>query len=186
MQKKTPEELREIRLKNLKQNKKDDLSGKPEKIPEDVSDFVYKHIIHLLTAVEFMIYCEEVRGWVQDHEEWRVKEDIDDINGIAMEKVIQFRLLSEKKNRKNVDIDKEFTSSKNREQIHRNNLGAKRASRVVEQKTTNTTNNVVVLAGRIDDEKIRQLKQINQIETEKDENMFPIHDALEVNLVEEN
>lgn len=186
MAKYTPEQLREIRLRNLKQNKLKDTSGKAEMIPSDLAGYVYPHVINLLTAVEFIIYCDEVRGWVKDHEEWKVKEDIDDINGIAMEKVIQFRLLSEKKVKKNLDIDKEFTSSKNREQNHRNNLGAKRASRITESKITkNTTNNVVVLAGRIDDDKIKQLRELNSREIEGDEALFPVRDALDVSLIEE-
>lgn len=188
MAKYTKEELREIRIKNLKQNQTNkDVSGKAEKIPADLVGFVYAHILRLLTAVEFMIYCEEMRGWMADHDEWRAKEDIDDLNGIAMEKVIQFRLLSEKKSKKNFEIDKEFTSSKNREQIHRNNLGAKRASRIAEQRNVNnTTNNVVVLAGRIDDNKLKQLRDINRAEEEKDSLMFPVRDALEVSLIEED
>ena len=187
MAKYTPEQLREIRLRNLRQNQHKDVSGKAEMIPADISGYIYPHVINLLTAVEFIIYCDEVRGWVKDHEEWKVKEDIDDINGIAMEKVIQFRLLSEKKSKKNFEIDKEFTSSKNREQIHRNNLGAKRASRIAEQRNiSNTTNNVVVLAGRIDDNKLKQLRDINRAEEEKDSLMFPVRDALEVSLIEED
>jgi hypothetical protein len=186
MAKYTPEQLREIRLRNLRQNQHKDVSGKAEMIPADISGYIYPHVINLLTAVEFIIYCDEVRGWVKDHEEWKVKEDIDDINGIAMEKVIQFRLLSEKKVKKNLDIDKEFTSSKTREQNHRNNLGAKRATRITEHKiTNNTTNNVVVLAGRIDDSKLQQLRELNNREIADDDNMYPVKDALDVSLIEE-
>ena len=95
-------------------------------IPDEFSKIIYSHIPKILDGNEFFMYVNEIRDWMKDHPDWNMKEDIDDLNGIAMERVIQFRLLSSRTARKMVEIGKEYSNSKNREMLHRNNLGAKR------------------------------------------------------------
>lgn len=170
--KKTPEELRAIRLANLKQNKKKEYTGNV--VPDDLKKVIHNHICSLLNSAEFFLYCDELRAWVSDHPDWTLKEDIDDLNGIAMEKVIQFRLLSEKRVKKTADIDREFNSSKNREMVHRNNLGARRQTRINDGAKTNVTNNIVSIVGAIDDEKIMKIKSINMKEQKEDDLLFPV------------
>lgn len=185
--KRTKEELKALRVANLKQNKakQEALIESDKKIPEELSKIVFSHIKTILNNAEFFLYIDEIKMWVKDHPEWTLKEDIDDLNGIAIEKVIQFRLLLEKKGKKIVDIDKEFTSSKTREMIHRNNLGARRSTRILENKTSNIQNNVVFIAGQIDDEKIKRIKDINRMEIEEDDLLFPRKDVIEITITEE-
>ena len=101
-----------------------------------------------------------------------------------MEKVIQFRLLSEKRAKKSVDIDREFTSSKNREMVHRTNLGARRQTRITEGAKTNVTNNIVAIMGAIDDDKIKKIQAINLREEQDDEALFPVR-AISIEYTEE-
>ena len=178
----TPEEVRAIRMANLKQNKPKDIENK---IPEELNGVIFTYVKNLLSNAEFFLYVDELKMWVKDHPDWNLKEDIDDLNGIAMEKVIQFRLLSDKKSKKSVDIDKEYNSSKNREMVHRNNLGARRATRVTEITKNTTINNVVNIAGAIDDGKLKKLVAINQKEEEEDEKLFPVIDVEEIHSKEE-
>lgn len=179
--KRTPEEVRAIRLANLRQNKNKETSQNVT--PEDLKGVMHGHICSLLNSAEFFLYCDELRAWVKDHPDWTMKEDIDDLNGIAMEKVIQFRLLMEKRAKKTTDIDREFNSSKSREMVHRTNLGARRQTRITDGAKTNVTNNIVSIIGMIDDEKIKKIKSINLREEQDDEKLFPIRtidiDALE-------
>lgn len=170
--KKTPEELRAIRLANLKQNKKKESVGNI--VPVELTKMIHPHVGSLLNSAEFFLYCDELKAWVSDHPDWTLKEDIDDLNGIAMEKVIQFRLLSEKRVKKSIDIDKEFTNSKNREMVHRTNLGARRQTRITEGVKTNVTNNIVAIMGAIDDDKIKKIQAINLREEQEDEALFPV------------
>lgn len=179
----TKEEIRAIRLANLKQNKVAESSKNV--IPDELKGIMHNYVCSLLNSAEFFLYCEELKAWVSDHPDWTLKEDIDDLNGIAMEKVIQFRLLSEKRAKKTLDIDKEFTSSKNREMVHRTNLGARRQSRISDGAKTNITNNIVSIVGMIDDEKIKKINEINLKEIEEDNSLFPIR-ILDVEPIEEN
>lgn len=169
--KKTPEEIRAIRLANLKQNKKKESTGNI--VPVELSKIIHPHVCSLLNSAEFFLYCDEIKAWANDHPDWKLKEDIDDLNGIAMERVIQFRLLSEKRVKKSIDIDKEFTNSKNREMVHRTNLGARRQTRITEGAKTNVTNNIVAIMGAIDDDKIKKIQAINLREEQEDEALFP-------------
>ena len=153
-------------------------SDLPEKYKKVIPDYISK----VLTDSEFFIYYNEIKDWMSDHDDWTMKEDIDDMNGIAMEKVIQFRLLSDRKRAKSVtDIDREFSSSKAREMVFRTNLGAKRAQRIAERKTTNITNNVINIAGEIDSKKLEKIRKINLVEQEQEDDMFPVIDVTEVN-----
>lgn len=181
--KKTQEEIKAIRLANLRQNKK----AEEEKniIPRELEKIVFPHVRVLLSPAEFFLYCDELKAWVKDHPDWKMKEDIDDLNGIAMEKVIQFRLLSDKRARKTVDIDKEFTSSKNREMVNRNNLGARRQSRILEGQKSTTTNNIVSIIGIIEDSQIKKITEINQREQLEDDELFPKINFLDAEIVEE-
>ncbi len=179
----TKEEIRAIRLANLKQNKVAESSKNV--IPDELKGIMHNYVCSLLNSAEFFLYCDELKAWVSDHPDWTLKEDIDDLNGIAMEKVIQFRLLSEKRAKKTLDIDKEFTSSKNREMVHRTNLGARRQSRISDGAKTNITNNIVSIVGMIDDEKIKKINEINLKEIEEDNSLFPIR-ILDVEPIEEN
>ena len=179
----TKEEIRAIRLANLKQNKVAESSKNV--IPEELKGIMHNYVCSLLNSAEFFLYCDELKAWVSDHPDWTLKEDIDDLNGIAMEKVIQFILLSEKRAKKTLDIDKEFTSSKNREMVHRTNLGARRQSRISDGAKTNITNNIVSIVGMIDDEKIKKINEINLKEIEEDNSLFPIR-ILDVEPIEEN
>lgn len=180
--KKTPEELRAIRLANLRQNKKKESVGNV--VPTELEKVIHHHVGSLLNSAEFFLYCDELKAWVADHPDWTLKEDIDDLNGIAMEKVIQFRLLSEKRAKKSVDIDREFTSSKNREMVHRTNLGARRQTRITEGAKTNVTNNIVAIMGAIDDDKIKKIQAINLREEQEDEALFPVR-AISIESTEE-
>lgn len=180
--KRTPDEIRAIRLANLKQNKKKE--SDKNVVPDDLKSVIHGHICSLLNSAEFFLYCDELRAWTKDHPDWTLKEDIDDLNGIAMEKVIQFRLLSEKRVKKSIDIDREFTSSKNREMVHRTNLGARRQTRITEGSKTNITNNIVSIFGMIDDEKIKKIQAINEKEEREDEILFPVR-VFELDTLEE-
>lgn len=153
-------------------------------IPEQYRKIMPSYITKVLNDTEFFIYYNEIKDWMKDHEDWTMKEDIDDVNGIAMEKVIQFRLLSDRKRSKAVsEIDREFTSSKAREMVHRSNLGAKRAQRIAEKKTTNITNNVINIAGEIDAKKLEKIRKINIVEQEQENEMFP---AIDITSIGEN
>lgn len=180
--KRTPEELKAIRLANLRQNKKKESVGNI--VPAELAKVIHSHVGSLLNSAEFFLYCDELKAWVSDHPDWTLKEDIDDLNGIAMEKVIQFRLLSEKRAKKSVDIDREFTSSKNREMVHRTNLGARRQTRITEGAKTNVTNNIVAIMGAIDDDKIKKIQAINLREEQEDEALFPVR-AISIESTEE-
>ena len=180
--KKTPEEVRAIRLANLKQNQKKEPVGNV--IPDELKKVMHSHICSLLNSAEFFLYCDELKAWIADHPDWTLKEDIDDLNGIAMEKVIQFRLLSEKRAKKTTDIDREFNSSKQREMVHRQNLGARRQTRINDGAKTNVTNNIVSIVGAIDDEKIKKIKAINFRELQEDNELFPVR-VIEINDSEE-
>lgn len=169
----TPEELKELRKSNLRQNKK--LDYNPE-IPAELKDIIHKHILVTLSGVELFIYFDELREWTKSHPEWNTKEDKDDLNAIAMEKVIQFRLLMEKRNKKTADIDKNYTASKNREQAFRTNLGAKRSTRVLE-KANVTNNNIVLLTGKMEDENIKKLLEVNNREQIEEDELFKVIDV---------
>jgi hypothetical protein len=181
--KKTPEEIRAIRLANLKQNKKKESVGNI--VPEELVKIIHPHVGSLLNSAEFFLYCDELKAWVSDHPDWTMKEDVDDLNGIAMEKVIQFRLLSEKRVKKSIDIDKEFTNSKNREMVHRTNLGARRQTRISDNAKSNVTNNIVSIIGMIDDDKIKKIQSINLREDKEDEILFPSR-VIDIEYLEEN
>jgi hypothetical protein len=180
--KRTPEEIRAIRLANLKQNKKKESVGNI--VPVELTKVIHPHVGTLLNSAEFFLYCDELRAWVNDHPDWTLKEDIDDLNGIAMEKVIQFRLLSEKRVKKSIDIDKEFTNSKNREMVHRTNLGARRQTRINDNAKANVTNNIVSIVGMIDDEKIKKIQAINLREEQEDQALFPVR-VIDIESLEE-
>lgn len=180
----TREEVKSFIL-NIKRengiNEKTSLEKSKSNIPEKYKKIIPDYISKVLTDSEFFIYYNEIKDWMSDHDDWTMKEDIDDMNGIAMEKVIQFRLLSDRKRAKSVtDIDREFSSSKAREMVYRTNLGAKRAQRISERKTTNITNNVINIAGEIDSKTIEKIRKINLVEQEQEDNMFPVIDVTEV------
>ena len=174
----TKEEVKNLLL-SVKVGDKGDSSlvSGSQSIPEMYRKVMPSYITKVLTDTEFFIYYNEIKDWMKDHDDWTLKEDIDDMNGIAMEKVIQFRLLSDRKRSKSVtDIDKEFSSSKAREMVHRSNLGAKRAQRIAEKRTTNITNNVINIAGEIDAKKLEKIRKINVVEQEQEDEMFPTID----------
>ena len=180
----TREEVKSFIL-NIKREKgsseKTSLVKSNSELPEKYKKVIPDYISKVLTDSEFFIYYNEIKDWMSDHDDWTMKEDIDDMNGIAMEKVIQFRLLSDRKRAKSVtDIDREFSSSKAREMVYRTNLGAKRAQRIAERKTTNITNNVINIAGEIDSKKLEKIRKINLVEQEQDDDMFPVIDVTEV------
>ena len=173
-----------LKSRQAEEEKPDKLSK--ASIPEDLKRIIPSYIGRILTDVEFFIYVNEIRDWMADHSDWKLKEDIDDLNGIALEKVMQFRLLSNRKRAKNVsEIDREFTASKGREMVHRTNLGAKRAQRIVDKKTTNITNNVINIAGEIDAQKLEKIKTVNQIEEKQEEEMFPTIEIVDAQIVNE-
>ena len=180
----TREEVKSFIL-NIKREKgsyeKASLVKSNSELPEKYKKVIPDYISKVLTDSEFFIYYNEIKDWMSDHDDWTMKEDIDDMNGIAMEKVIQFRLLSDRKRAKSVtDIDREFSSSKAREMVFRTNLGAKRAQRIAERKTTNITNNVINIAGEIDSKKLEKIRKINLVEQEQEDDMFPVIDVTEV------
>jgi len=180
----TREEVKSFIL-NIKREKgsseKTSLVKSNSELPEKYKKVIPDYISKVLTDSEFFIYYNEIKDWMSDHDDWTMKEDIDDMNGIAMEKVIQFRLLSDRKRAKSVtDIDREFSSSKAREMVFRTNLGAKRAQRIAERKTTNITNNVINIAGEIDSKKLEKIRKINLVEQEQEDDMFPVIDVTEV------
>lgn len=180
----TREEVKSFIL-NIKREKgsseKTSLVKSNSELPEKYKKVIPDYISKVLTDSEFFIYYNEIKDWMSDHDDWTMKEDIDDMNGIAMEKVIQFRLLSDRKRAKSVtDIDREFSSSKAREMVYRTNLGAKRAQRIAERKTTNITNNVINIAGEIDSKKLEKIRKINLVEQEQEDDMFPVIDVTEV------
>lgn len=180
----TVEEKRIINLRQYGELKKQTM--KDNVIPKEIESFVYSHICGLLDQAEFKIYTEEIKSWVLDHPDWNAKEDIDDINGIAWEKVVQFRLLVEKRAKKTLDIDKEFTNSKAREMVHRGNLGAKRSTRVIEGKQTgNNTMNIVVLGTKIDENGLKKVTGANEVESLEEDNLFPCRAVIDAEIVKE-
>jgi hypothetical protein len=123
----------------------------------------------VLGPEELKVYVNEVEAWFCSHPDWDHKEDLDDIHGIAMEKVLQFRLLLKKKNHPRSNIEKDYNSSVYRMQGFRQNLAARRADRISNKgaKVMNQTN-IAIIASKIDDAKMEEMEKIVKVEEEEE------------------
>jgi len=112
-----------------------------------------------LTVDEQKIYSKVWNSWITQHPEYNKAEDLDDVHGIAMEKVMQYRLLRKKKSKPGSDIEKEYDTSVKRMQTFRSNLAARRTDRVVPKKHESKGVNIAVIAAGFDSNKVKKLKQ---------------------------
>lgn len=129
----------------------------------------------VLNATELKLYVKEVSEWAMSHPDWDKKEDIEDINSIAMEKVIQYRLLTNKKKKPNLDIEKDYNSSVYRAQAFRQNLAARRADRINKNKGGGSgQTNIAIIAGTLDEEKLKIITNKNSKEQDEEKELFPI------------
>ena len=125
----------------------------------------------ILKKDELKVYVTEVMAWLESHPDWTLKEDLDDVYGLAMEKVIQYRLLLEKKIHPRADIERDFHSSSIRVQVYRQNLAARRVDRISGKgtKVINQTN-IAIIASQMDAEKLDEMKRkIDRLNAEEDE-----------------
>jgi hypothetical protein len=187
------------RMQNLKQYKKDD--GNKAKQPEVEMmpihiDVAFKEIVGeakipvvseahdpahtipitakaVLNKEEYRIYINEVREWLESHPDWTLKEDLDDIYGIAMEKVIQFRLLMKRKRHPRSDIEKDYNSSVYRMQSFRQNLAARRSDRISGKNKVVNQTNIAIIASEMDAEQIDQLRARALKNQQEELEMFP-------------
>ena len=127
----------------------------------------------VLGPEELKVYVSEVEAWFSSHPDWDHKEDLDDIHGIAMEKVLQFRLLLKKKNHPRSNIEKDYNSSVYRMQGFRQNLAARRADRISNKgaKVMNQTN-IAIIASKIDDAKMAEMEKIVKEEEEEEKTLL--------------
>jgi hypothetical protein len=139
----------------------------------EVKKFVPDSTKAVLNIDELEIYTKEVHEWVKAHPDWDSKEDIDDINGIAMEKVIQYRLLTKQKRKPHLDIEKNYNSSVSRVQVCRTNLAARRVDRISGKSKTIHQTNIALIAGRMDDNEMKILRHRNNKEEEEEIRFFP-------------
>ena len=131
-------------------------------------------IAAVLNQSELKLYVKEVSEWYTSHPDWNAKEDIDDINTIAMEKVIQYRLLLAKKKRPSLDIEKDYSSSAYRVQTARQNLAARRSDRITKGKHgAGGQTNIAIIAGSLDEGKMKMLVSKNDEEASEELNLFP-------------
>lgn len=129
---------------------------------------------NVLSAPERKLYEGEVRQWLTSHPEWNLKEDHDDIHMIAMEKVMQYRLLSDKKKNKKSDVDKEYHASVMRMQEFRKNLAARRVDRIARKTDGGSkTLNIAIIAGKIDRDHINRLGMKSETENREEDTLFP-------------
>lgn len=141
---------------------------------EDINvDTIPATVAAVLNKTELKLYIKEVTEWRTSHPDWNLKEDIDDINNIAMEKVIQYRLLLAKKKRPSLDIEKDYNSSVYRMQAFRQNLSARRADRIKKKSGGNTTMNIAVMAATLDETKMKELQEKNRKEEQEEIEFFP-------------
>ena len=129
----------------------------------------------VLNATELKLYVKEVSEWATSHPDWDKKEDIEDINSIAMEKVIQYRLLTNKKKKPSLDIEKDYNSSVYRVQAFRQNLAARRADRINKNKGGGSgQTNIAIIAGSLDEEKLTIITKKNEKEQDEEKDLFPV------------
>jgi hypothetical protein len=127
---------------------------------------------------EFKVFIHEVASWVSSHPDWDQKEDIDDIHGIAMEKVIQHRLLLKMKSRSNPDAGKQYDTSFKRVQRMRDNLAARRADRINPRSGGGSqTNNIAVIASEFSPDKVLSLVGNLKVLRAEEDDAFPIIDV---------
>ena len=115
-----PEAIEQVKAELIHEN-----SGVP--VLSELSKTIPITVKAVLNKEELKIFLTEVEQWVDSHPDWSAKEDIEDIHGIAMEKVIQFRLLLKRKRTPRANIEKDYNSSVYRMQTFRQNLAARRA-----------------------------------------------------------
>lgn len=127
----------------------------------------------VLNADELEIYRKETQEWFTAHPDWNAKEDLDDIYGIAMEKVMQYRLLAKQKKKPYLDIEKNYDSSVERVHKFRTNLCARRSDRISNKKQTVHQTNIAIIAGQMDDKRMNTLKELNSRDEDEELKMFP-------------
>jgi hypothetical protein len=128
----------------------------------------------VLNVDELEIYRKETQEWFTAHPDWNAKEDLDDIYGIAMEKVMQYRLLAKQKKKPYLDIEKNYNSSVERVHKFRTNLCARRSDRISDKKkSTVHQTNIAIIAGQMDDRRMNSLKELNNRDEDEELKMFP-------------
>ena len=128
----------------------------------------------VLDGDELKIYSAEVQSWIISHPDWTMKEDLDDVHSIAIEKVIQFRLLLKKRRQPRADIEKDYNSSIYRQQAFRQNLAARRADRISGKGTVVNQTNIAVIAARLDEDGLKPLIAKDQLLIEEEDQLFKI------------
>ncbi|MCK9279289.1 MAG: hypothetical protein M0P71_01485 [Melioribacteraceae bacterium] len=176
---KNPEEMskkffEDVSICNKKEiqisNKTSDIIHGKNKIPECLDGKVSVIAAMTLNPIEFKIYIDEVKKWVEAHPDWNNVEDIEDINNLALEKIMQYRALKKKPSG---DSDAELSNSKRRESQYRNNLGAKRSAKN-DNYNKNGGINIAILCGKVDEEKILNIKNISIKNKTEEDDLFPV------------
>lgn len=139
-------------------------------IPENLEGKISVIVAMTLNAIEFKIYIDEVKKWVDAHPEWNQVEDIEDINNLALEKVMQYRALKKKPSEESLA---ELTDSKKRETQYRNNLGAKRSAKNDGGGAKGGVN-IAILCGKVDEERISNIKNISLKHKSEEDELFPV------------
>ena len=151
------------------------LEGATVVIPEITRDGrrVPDAVRAVLSPEELKIYSTEVGEWLDQHPDWDSKEDLADVHGIAMERVIQYRLMSKQKRRPYLDIEKNYDTSVDRVQKFRTNLAARRVDRITSKRQSVHQTNIAIIAGQLDDKRMNQIKSMNNKDEEEEANLFP-------------
>jgi hypothetical protein len=131
----------------------------------------------VLAPEEYKVFVTEVKGWAESHPDWTLKEDMDDIHGIAMEKVLQYRLLLKRKRHPRADIEKDFNSSVYRMQAFRNNLAARRTDRLSGKGKIQNQTNIAIIASDLDATRIEEMKKRSITLAAEEEEQFPTEEA---------
>lgn len=127
----------------------------------------------VLDNQEYRIFLNEVKEWLESHPDWTLKEDLDDIYGISMEKVIQFRLLIKRRRHPRIDIEKDYSASVHRMQQFRNNLAARRSDRISKKNNVQSMTNIAIIASEMDSKKIEQLRAKTLNNQKEELELFP-------------
>jgi len=132
------------------------------------------HIEPVLNKNEYKIYLNEVSDWYESHPDWTLKEDRDDIHGIAFERVIQFRLLIKKKKSPRTYVERDYNSSVFRVQALRQNLAARRADRISNKSGIVNQTNIAIVASQLDAKKIKEMNDKVQKNKQEEDDLFSV------------
>jgi len=142
---------------------------KPPKFKELLQEFI--PAADIFTEEELPMYNGLVGVYLKDFDESQLTaNDVDDIMSIAMNRVLEIRLLKASKNNPDMQIDASIAIERLRKQTEKlkDNLAARRKDRIDPKKYSGFS--IVDLAVAFDMEKKREaMERINQFKVEEDE-----------------